>query len=474
MSIANILIVLRARRVSALLTLLIVASVVVGVTFALPKRYTAEAVVLLDVKSTDPIAGIVLPGMSSSTYMSTQVGVIQSQRVLERAVKDLRLDQDPKFREQWLDATQGRGDLNTWLVSLLSPSLQIRPTRDANLISVSFTAREPDLASALTNAVVKAYIATSVDLRVEPAREYSSFFDERAIKAREALESAQSRLSAFQRERGIVATDERLDTESTKLSELTSQMVALQAVADESSSKQRQSSRTADTMQEVLSNPLILSLNGDYARQEARLNEMMVRLGGSHPSVVELKASMAQLRSRIVTESQRVITGLGTNNSVNVARLRQLQGDIDAQRTKLLKLKVERDEAAVLQRNIASAQQTYDTVTTRFNLTNLESQSTQTNVSVLKNATPPLLPSGPRALLNTLAGLVLGALLGIAMALVRERIDPRLRSDEAIFQRMGQPLVGHLPVWTRPENPGLARSRLSKPLSQTNRSTAAS
>ena len=474
MSIANILIVLRARRVSALLTLLIVASVVVGVTFALPKRYTAEAVVLLDVKSTDPIAGIVLPGMSSSTYMSTQVGVIQSQRVLERAVKDLRLDQDPKFREQWLDATQGRGDLNTWLVSLLSPSLQIRPTRDANLISVSFTAREPDLASALTNAVVKAYIATSVDLRVEPAREYSSFFDERAIKAREALESAQTRLSAFQRERGIVATDERLDTESTKLSELTSQMVALQAVADESSSKQRQSSRTADTMQEVLSNPLILSLNGDYARQEARLNEMMVRLGGSHPSVVELKASMAQLRSRIVTESQRVITGLGTNNSVNVARLRQLQGDIDAQRTKLLKLKVERDEAAVLQRNIASAQQTYDTVTTRFNLTNLESQSTQTNVSVLKNATPPLLPSGPRALLNTLAGLVLGALLGIAMALVRERIDPRLRSDEAIFQRMGQPLVGHLPVWTRPENPGLARSRLSKPLSQTNRSTAAS
>ena len=128
----------------------------------------------------------------------------------------------------------------------------------------------------------------------------------------------------------------------------------------------------------------------------------------------------------------------------------------------------------MLQRNIASAQQTYDTVTTRFNITNLESQATQTNVSILKNATPPLLPSGPRALLNTVAGLVLGALLGIAMALVRERIDPRLRSDEAIFQRMGQPLVGQLPVWTRPENPGLARSRLSKPLSQTNRSTAAS
>ena len=474
MSIAHLLNVLRARRVSALLTLLLVASVVLGVTLVLPKRYTSEAVVLLDVKSTDPIAGIVLPGMSSSTYMSTQVGIIQSQRVLERAVKDLRLDQDPKFREQWLGATQGRGDVNAWLVMLLSPSLEVRPMRDANLISLSFTAREPDLASALTNAVVKAYIATSVDLRVESAREYSSFFDDRARKAREALESAQSRLSAFQRERGIVATDERLDTETTRLSELTSQMVALQAVAGESSSRQRQSLRTADTMQEVLSNPLISSLNGDFARQEARLNEIMVRLGVSHPSVVELKASMAQLRTRIETESRRVINGLGTNNNVNVARLDQLQKDIDAQRTKLLQLKGERDEAAVLQRNIASVQQAYDTVTTRLNYTNLESQSTQTNVAVLKNATPPLLPSGPRVLLNTAAGLVLGALLGVAMALVRERTDPRMRNDEAVFQRLGQPLLGQLPVWNRTEKPGLARLRLTKLLLQTKRATVVS
>jgi len=474
MSIAHLLIVLRARLVSALLTLLLVASVVVGVTFALPKRYSAEAVVLLDIKSTDPIAGIVLPGMSGSTYMSTQVGVIQSQRVMERAVKELRLDQNPHFREQWLKATQGRGDINTWLASLLAPSLEVRPMRDANLISLSFTALEPGLASALTNAVVKAYIATSVDLRVEPAREYSSFFDDRSKKAREALESAQTRLSLFQRERGIVATDERLDTETTRLSELTSQMVALQAVAGESNSRQRQSLRTADTMQEVLSNPLISSLNGDYARQEARLNEMIVRLGDNHPSVVQLKASMAQLRTRMEKESRRVITGLGTNDRINVARLGQLQRDIDAQRTKLLKLKGERDEAAVLQRNIASAQQAYDTVSTRFNQTNLESQSNQTNVSVLKNATPPLLPSGPRVLLNTAAGLVLGALLGLAVALVRERIDPRLRNDEAVFQRLGQPILGQLPVWTRTDKPGLAHSRSTKLLLQTDPETVAS
>lgn len=462
MTIAHLLVVLKARWISAVLTLLVVAGVVVGLTLYTPNRYTADAVVLLDVKSPDPIAGMVLPGMGTSTYMATQVGVIQSQRVVERAVRDLRLDQDPALRDQWLESTQGRGDFATWLVSLLLPNLEARPMRDANLISIAFTARDPAFAAAVANAVVKSYIATSVDLRVEPAREYSSFFDARSQQARELLERAQSKLSAFQKERGIVVTDERLDTETARLSELTSQMVALQAVASESSSRQRQGSLTADTMQEVLNSPLVSGLSADYARQEARLNEITSRLGDQHPTVAELKASMAQLRSRIDTETRRVNTSVGTNNSVNEARLSQLRGEIEGQRSKLLKLKAERDEAAVLQRDIQSAQQAYDTVTTRFNQSSLESQTTQTNVSVLKNATAPLGPSSPRVKLNAAAGLVLGTLLGLAMALMRERMDPRLREDEAVLQRLGQPMLGQLPVWTRTDKPGRARLRLTK------------
>ena len=462
MTVSYLFIVMRARWISASVTMLFVVSVVMGFTLLSPKRYTAEAVVLLDVKSPDRIAGMVLPGMESSTYMLTQVGVIQSDRVVERAVKDLQLAQDPALRDQWRAATEGRGDVTTWLVSVLMPSLQVRPTRDANLISIGFTAKDPVLAAAMTNAIVKAYIATSVDLRVEPAREYSSFFDARAAKAREDLERAQSRLSAFQSERGIVVTDERLDTETTRLSELTSQMVALQATASESSNRQRQSALTADTMQEVLSNPLISVLTADLAREEKRLNELTSRLGDRHPSVIEIKASLAEMRSRIDKETQRVRKSLDGNNSINTARLEQLRRDIDAQRNKLLKLKTERDEAAVLQRDIQSAQQAYDTVSTRFNQTNLESQTTQTNVSVLKNATSPLGPSSPRVLLNTAAALVLGTLLGIAIALLREQVDPRLRADEAVLQRLGQPMLGQLPVWARTDIPGQARLRLTK------------
>ena len=112
-------------------------------------------------------------------------------------------------------------------------------------------------------------MGTTLDLRVEPAKQYSNFFDDRAKQARDDLEAAQAKLSAYQQQKGLMATDERLDVENSRLQELTTQMVALQAIANESSSRQGQMGGNANQMSEVLNNGLIASLKGDLARQEA-------------------------------------------------------------------------------------------------------------------------------------------------------------------------------------------------------------
>ena len=57
---------------------------------------------------------------------------------------------------------------------------------------------------------------------------YSTFFDARSKAARDQLEQTQNRLSAFQKERGIIANDERFDVENARLNELSQQIVALQ------------------------------------------------------------------------------------------------------------------------------------------------------------------------------------------------------------------------------------------------------
>ena len=101
MTLTQIAQILRARWRSAVVVFLCVFGAVVALTLALPKGYAATGAVVLDVKSPDPIAGVVLPGMTVSSYMATQVDVLQSERVLLRAVRDLKLDKDPQSREDW-------------------------------------------------------------------------------------------------------------------------------------------------------------------------------------------------------------------------------------------------------------------------------------------------------------------------------------------------------------------------------------
>lgn len=462
MSLTPIFIVLRARWLSALLVLLAVVGLVLGVTLALPKRYTAVAAVVLDVKSPDPIAGMVLPGMTVSGYMATQVDVLRSERVALRALQSLHLVDDAERRAEWQARTQGRGDFRAWLADSVLTDLDVRPARDSNVISVAYTAADPALAAAVANAFVKAYTDTTLDLRVEPAKLYNSFFDDRAKELREALEQAQVRLSAYQRQKGILVNDERLDVENSRLSELSTQLVALQAVAEQSANRQRQAGSNPRQMQEVLSSPLLSGLVGELSRQEGKLNELKERLGDRHPEVMQMRAGIDALGARIESETRRVTGSLTVDNSVNQGRLSQLAGALEQQRAKLLLLKGQRDEAGVLMRDVENAQKAYDAVVTRVSQTSTESQNTQTNVSVLKQASVPAFASSPRLGLNLAAGLALGVLLALGATIVRELRDQRLRSEDDVTLLLRQPLLGVLPMRSRPSLLRRSRARLTK------------
>jgi capsular polysaccharide biosynthesis protein len=99
----------------------------------------------------------------------------------------------------------------------------------------------------------------------------------------------------------------------------------------------------------------------------------------------------------------------------------------------------------VLMKDVESAQRAYDTAAARFQQTNLESQASQTNVSILTRAFPPVDPSSPKIILNTLLSIFLGTLLGIGVALLMELLNRRVRSVQELALAAGVPVLGLLP-----------------------------
>ena len=166
---------------------LAVVAVAVALSLLLPNRYTASSSVLIDMKSPDPVAGnvtsIVPPG-----YMATQADLIQSERVARRAISALRLDTNAELRSDWQEETKGVGDYQAWVATTLAKRLEIKPSRESNVLSISYSSRDPGFSAAVVNAYVKGYVDTTLELKTEPARESNAFFDERAKKFRQELE----------------------------------------------------------------------------------------------------------------------------------------------------------------------------------------------------------------------------------------------------------------------------------------------
>lgn len=471
MTFGQFLSILRARWLVALIVLAVTVVTTLVISLLLPKQYKALASVVIDFKP-DPLGSALYGGAPSPVLMATQVDIIQSERVAQRVVRNLKLNENPQVRQQWLDEAKGQGTIEGWLGSVFQKQMDVVPSRESSVITISYKASDPRFAAGLANAFAQAYIDTALELRVDPARQYSSFFDTRAKEAREALERAQTKLSSFQKENSIIATDERLDVENARLNELSSQLTQLQAISAESGSRQTQAQgQQADRLQEVLNNQIVGQLKADINRGEARLKELNTRFGEAHPQVVETKANLAELRSRLDAETTKVTGGVTMSNTINRQREAEIRGSLEAQRAKVLRLKAVRDEGSVLVRDMENAQRTYDAILQRLTQTSLESQATQSNVNVLTQAVPPIEPASPRVMLNTLLALIGGGLLAVGTALALELRDRRVRNMDDVVAALGLPVIGALPkpgskLALGSRSPSLMQQRLLAPLAQ--------
>jgi chain length determinant protein tyrosine kinase EpsG len=432
----------RWRAVALIFALTVLAGI--GMSLLLPKQYIATASVVVDFKP-DPVTTMAYGGLPPPGLIGTQVEIMQSPRVVRQVIRTLKLAESPQVRKQWLEATAGVGSIETWLLQTFLKRLEVRPSREAGVISVSYTAPDPNFASVVANTYVQAYLETSLALRVDPAKQYSTFFDSRAKEARESLEKAQDKLSAFQAANGIIANDERFDVENARLNELSTQAVALEGLSSESGSRQTQAAGgAADKMQEVLNNPLLAALTADLSRTEARLQELNARLGDKHPQVVETKASIASLRQKVDAETQRITKGVGVSDVIARQRTANIRASLAEQRAKVLRMKAVRDEGSVLTRDVDNAQRAFDAVMARFNQSTLESQTTQSNVSLLTAAEPPLEPSSPNLLLNSIVAVLLGVLLAAGGVLLLELTNRRVRTPQDLASSLGLTQLGTL------------------------------
>ena len=441
MDIQQFLLILRARYIVLVFVFGVTLLVSLVYSLSLPNKYTATASVLLDTKSPDPLLGALSTPIN---YMKTQADIIASDRVARKVVKVLKFDENPQVRQQWKDETKGLEALDVWLGKLLGKGLNVKPSADSNVINMEYVATDPAFAALTANAFAQAYIDTNIELKVEPARQYAAWFQDRAKELRVDLEKAQSRLADYQQKTGIVLTDSHQPTdEHTKIVELSRQLTEAEVETADARSKQMHTGST-ESMPDVMKNPIIQSIKEKIITQETKLEELGRSLGKNHPQYQSTQDQIVALKRKMDEESRQIMVSINTANLVNKQREAELKASIESHKKQANENREQIDQIAVLQRDVEAAQKAYDLVVQRFTDSSLQSQSNQTNISVLNPATPPTERSSPNIGKNVAKAGLIGLVLGFLLMALWEFLDQRVRSVVTLGTVTGVPVLVEL------------------------------
>ena len=436
----------RARWAFLLLLYVAIVAAAVGASLLLPRKYDGQAQVVVDIRP-DPVAGVVLPGLLAPGLLVTQVDIITSQRIGLMVVDRLGLTRDPEAVRLFREDTGGEGSIRQYFAEKLRDNLWVEPSRESSVLTITFRATDPGFAALVANTFAQAYVDTSVAMKVEPASQQRTWFETQADAGRKRVDEAQRALGDFQRSHDIVSADERLDVETARLQELSTQLSLIQVQATEARERDDLTRRLLGSgrineLPEVLANPLIQQLKIAIAQLESRLQERRAVLGASHPDIARLSEELGTLNERVRVEVQTVADSQGRTSALLRSRLADQRAAVERQRKRVLGIKGTRDQLTVLERDLENAQTSFDAIAQRLTQTRLESEASQTNLFLLTRAEPPNEPASPKPIVVAIVALVAGAALAIGILLVSELLRRRVRSPHDLAEAIRAPLLG--------------------------------
>jgi uncharacterized protein involved in exopolysaccharide biosynthesis len=171
-------------------------------------------------------------------------------------------------------------------------------------------------------------------------------------------------------------------------------------------------------------------------------------MGPNHP---QLKAQVSEnetLRHRLDAEIGKVVAGMGSTVRQAREREAELRSALEAQRSRVLQIKQNRNELEMLQREVETARQAYSNAYERSMVNRVQARQRQPQVSVLNSAVAPLLPASPKVLLNILLALAVSVMLGVALVYLLEATDRRVRSRVEFETYVPVPMLGEIGGWS--------------------------
>jgi uncharacterized protein involved in exopolysaccharide biosynthesis len=418
--------------------------------------HSATALVIATAHSpqaSDPVtASVDVEPLLAPDYIATQVDIIHSERVAQRAAELLKMDTDPEALQEYRESGSDEPPLTYFARGLLR-HLKIIPSVGSRVVALEYTSPRSGQAAAVANAFARAYQDVSLEMAVSPSRQSDEWYQHNLDDLRKQLNDAQTKLVARQRELGVTAP---LGTSSTAINSVEADDARLAALSQNLAAAQAAqttaSSRTGGgALPDTLLNPVIQGLDIDIKRLEGQRVQMATHFGPNSQQMREIDGQIQGLQREHDRQVALVTKSVGAAAGQSSANVHGLEAQLNAEKGRVIQSHAARGELGSLQQDVDALRRAYDDLIARRANAKLIGSGEQTNVSILSPATPEPSRAVLIIVIATVAGALIGLVLGAFAAVVAEYADERIRAPGDIEDMLGIPNLGTVNL--RPSTP---------------------
>ncbi|QSJ15835.1 polysaccharide biosynthesis tyrosine autokinase [Nostoc sp. UHCC 0702] len=462
------LLVVRRRWIPALGVFGLVVTLASLFAFSLKPSYKADGSLLIKTNRTSSLTGLgqaigqIEALTTTNNPLETQAKIVASVPVIQETIRTLDLKDDQGQFMRLQDFLE---------------KLKIENAKGTEVLQISYTDQDPDLAAKVVNQLMEVYIKNNIEANRAEAVSARKFILKELPASELSVRAAESTLRKFKEENRIIALETEANLAVQTISSLEQQLAQAQAQFANvtARSKELQNQGSIDSRQSVsfasLSQvPGIQQVLTQLQEAQNQLTVEQTRLQPTHPTIINLEEKIAALNSLLEGRIKEVA---GSNQQIpvenlQIGELRQslienfasteaerlgLSGQIATLSSKLSAYKqrvnvlprLEQIQRQ-LERKLKASQTTYEALLTRLQEVQLAENQNIGNARIISPALVPDQPTGPRKALIIAGGGIFGIMLGIIAAFMLDLIDRSVKTVKEARELFQYTLLGVIPL----------------------------
>ena len=451
----------------------------------MPKHYESEMKILVHRERADPLMTAQqnaameqnMPGLTEED-INSEVAILKSEDLLEKVVVTCGLDkmQTHSLLDRILSMVFPQRVLDQQTIirkaaMRLGNDIRIDPVKKSFIISVSYTAKDPELAAHVLNTLGDLYLEKHA--AVQRPSNATDFFDKEADHYRTTLEQAEDKLAAFNRESGLVTAQSEKDSAVPKLAEFEFDMRETQAAIPAAEQHVRalealleKTPQRITTQLHTSDNPALLQqLRSALVSLEQQKVDLSNKYAPGDRMLQEVNTQIEQVKAAIDEQERAPLHEETTDQNPTYAFIREelakARADLASLQAKSKSASsvdqvyrqtlMDRDQKQLQQealiRDVKAAEANYLLYLNKreeAHISDAFDKNRILNVTIAQPATVPILPTNPASLI-LLVGWLFACLVSMTVVFVQERLNPAVHTPAQIESYLDVPVLARLP-----------------------------